>query len=81
MVLFWIFLQYSKLRSWTDNFYTIFKWFSRPLNSDLEQTYLNNFDRESSQLFKYVRNLKIGGDLAIQYIEMGRPIQYYNMNY
>ena len=73
VVLIWIFCTVLWQTVIFYIFCTIFKWFLRPLNSDLEQTYLNNFDRESSQLFKSVRNLKIGGDLAIQYIEMGHP--------
>ena len=37
---------------------------SRPLNSDLEKNAFNNFNPEWSQLFKTVRNLKIGHILA-----------------
>ena len=80
VVLIWIFCTVLWQTVIFYIFCTIFKWFSRPLNSDLEQTYLNNFDRESSQLFKSVRTLKIGGDLAIQYIGLGHPIVYISKN-
>ena len=47
---------------------------ARPLNIGLEKNGLNKSNSELSQLFKSVRNLKIGCGLAKQYLVLGHPI-------
>ena len=46
---------------------------AQPLNNGLENNVIYKFSVELSQLFKTVRNLKIGHTLAKHTIEIGNP--------